>query len=389
MRSSSAGPRSRRPVGVTSSTSPSVGGDVGGGQAGEQDPPAGRCVGGRPAPDPGDQAHGLRRLLDGDEDRVAAVEHGQADRLVVAAHHLGHHAAEAGDDRQVARPRAQPDGAHAGLVAARVVADDPAALDEDGAAAVQRALGQVEPARHVAQRQRALGHQQLDHGERGVHAWGPGGPPVGGARGLDRSRLMGHRRPFSSDVAGLWTRPLTTTDDGLYASRRSTCGTRVHLEDGGDSGRRPAPGRRGPGAQQPAREPPDRRAARGQDQPSRVRPPRLDGRHVAPDARLPGLRLRGEQGGDRAGRQAADGHAEARRHGPHGPDRPGRRAGSGDGQQPGRPRRPRADRRVPRVVRPRAEHQAAPGRELEAQRGRQRVDVQDPPGRQVPRRPAA
>ena len=48
-----------------------------------------------------------------------------------------------------------------------------------------------------------------------------------------------------------------------------------------------------------------------------------------------------------------------------------------------------ADRRVPVPVRPEAEPEAGAGDQLVAEQHGRRVDVQDPPGRQVPQRPAA
>ena len=61
----------------------------------------------------------------------------------------------------------------------------------------------------------------------------------------------------------------------------------------------------------------------------------------------------------------------------------------GDRRRPGRARHARADRRVPVPVRPDPDPEAGAGHELVAELHRRRLDVQDPPGRQVPqRRPA-
>ena len=89
------------------------------------------------------------------------------------------------------------------------------------------------------------------------------------------------------------------------------------------------------------------------------------------------------QGGRQGGRGQAGRHAEARHvAGPDDRDRPDQ------GRRRGRPGRHVPERRVPVVVGQQAAAPAAPRRELEAELRRQRVDVQDPPGRQVPRRHA-
>ena len=133
-------------------------------------------------------------------------------------------------------------------------------------------------------------------------------------------------------------------------------------------------------------------------QPARVRPSRRRHRDVDPGRGLPGRRVRHRQqhehqqrrqrrhrgqGGRQGGRGQAGRHAEARHvPGPDDRDRPDH------GRRRGRPGRHVPVRRVPVVVGQQAPAPAAARRELEAERRRQRVDVQDPPGRQVPRRHA-
>ncbi|CAA9546426.1 MAG: ABC transporter, substrate-binding protein (cluster 5, nickel/peptides/opines), partial [uncultured Thermoleophilia bacterium] len=161
--------------------------------------------------------------------------------------------------------------------------------------------------------------------------------------------------------------------------------------------------RRGPATPVRAREQPDRRVHPEARQPARVHAPRHGHRHVPADARLPrhGLRWRRrrrrrrddrgrgrpvERGHDRRGHDRRG--PEAGRHDPRGPGgavdrgRPGARPGL-RGHRPAEP-----PGRVPRALRPGPEAPARPGRELGAERRRHRVDVQDPPRRQVPRRHA-
>ena len=77
--------RSRRPVGVTSARPPNSAATASDAPAGEDHTPARGRERRRAAADPGLQAHGLRRLLDRDEDRLVAVDDREADGLVVAA----------------------------------------------------------------------------------------------------------------------------------------------------------------------------------------------------------------------------------------------------------------------------------------------------------------
>ena len=81
-----------------------------------------------------------------------------------------------------------------------------------------------------------------------------------------------------------------------------------------------------------------------------------------------GAARRGDQGGHR---HAHRGH------------QPGHRG------RPGRPGHARADRRVPVPVHPDADLEAGAGHQLDAEQQGRRVDVQDPPGGQVPQRPGA
>ena len=91
---------------------------------------------------------------------------------------LGDRVAEAGDDRQVGGAAAEPDRADARLVAALLVAQRPAAVDEDRADPVQRALRQLQLAGEVAEPEGALRHDELHHAQRRVDAGRPSGWPL-------------------------------------------------------------------------------------------------------------------------------------------------------------------------------------------------------------------
>ena len=84
--------------------------------------------------------------------------------------------AEAGDDRQVGGAAAEPDRADARLVAALLVAHRPAALDEDRADPVERALGQLQLAGEVAEREVPFGTTSSITLSA---AWTPGERPAG------------------------------------------------------------------------------------------------------------------------------------------------------------------------------------------------------------------
>ena len=156
----------------------------------------------------------------------------------------------------------------------------------------------------------------------------------------------------------------------------------------GSDGRAGASPGRDPHGAHPAREPPDRRAPVRPHRPPRVHPPRHRRRHVGPAARPDRLGVRREPRGDRAQGPGADRHAAARRHDPRRDPPARRRARPGHGRRPGRAGRARPVRRVPDLVGPRPQGAAAAGRELVADRGRPRLALQDPPGRDVPRRDA-
>ncbi len=143
-------------------------GDVLGGSRGEDHAAARRGEGRGPAADVGDEPHRVGRLLDRDVHRVVAVERGEADRLVVLREEIGGDAAERDDDRELGGARADRERLDAELVEARLVPDDPRALHEHRADAVQRALGEAELAGELGERERPARDEQLQHPERGM-----------------------------------------------------------------------------------------------------------------------------------------------------------------------------------------------------------------------------
>ena len=99
----------------------------------------------------------------------------------------------------------------------------------------------------------------------------------------------------------------------------------------------------------------------------------------------------GDKGGgssSESGEQANQADVTDGRHHPRRAQCAGQRPRSDQGQQPGGARHAQPVGRVPHLLRPRAEADPAAGRELEAERRRLAVDVQDPRGRQVPGRQA-
>ena len=138
------------------------------------------------------------------------------------------------------------------------------------------------------------------------------------------------------------------------------------------------------------REPPDRRALGRQDQPQGVRAPGNRAGPVSARSLLHCAACGGDDD-DSAATGATDTTEGAPQPGgtlrtalisPAGGTRPAH------GRRRGRPGDARPVGRVPRLVGRRARAPAAARRELGAERGRQRLDVHDPPGRHLPRRDA-
>ena len=115
-----------------------------------------------------------------------AVEHRERDRLVVLREELGCDRAEGRHDRQVGRARAEPQRADPEREAAVGVAHDPAALDEDRADPVQRALCEPELAGELGEAEMRLRCEEIEHRQRCMDARGRSL-----SAGRDRVRLDG------------------------------------------------------------------------------------------------------------------------------------------------------------------------------------------------------
>ena len=107
---------------------------------GEHHPAARRGEGRGLRPDVRDEPDRLRRLLEREEERLAAVEHREGDRLVVPREELGGDRAECLHDRQVGGARPEAERPDAEREPALGVPNGPAALDEHGQDPVQGAL---------------------------------------------------------------------------------------------------------------------------------------------------------------------------------------------------------------------------------------------------------
>ena len=118
--------RSRRPVGVISARPPNSAATASAGQAARNTRPLADANAGERRPTQVCSRTGCVVSSIATKTDSVPVEDREADGLVVAAHQAGDGVAEAGDDRQVGGAAAQPDRAHARLVAALLVADRPA-----------------------------------------------------------------------------------------------------------------------------------------------------------------------------------------------------------------------------------------------------------------------
>ena len=115
----------------------------------EHDPAARRGERRRRRPDVRREPDRLRRLLERDVQRLAAVEDGKRDGLVVTGEELGGDRPEGDDDRELRRRRPEAERPDPEVEATVVIAHGPAALDEHGADAVQGALRDAKLAREL------------------------------------------------------------------------------------------------------------------------------------------------------------------------------------------------------------------------------------------------